>query len=97
LSDFPQPILTIHERALYVGTVSTMVALDAGSGNEIWHVHLGHNMGTSSIVIDSEVASYLGAIGVFYEIKCSRPDLQDRSSFVSSLFAEPWPMAAALA
>ena len=70
LSDFPQPILTINERMLYVGTGPSMVALDAGSGNEIWHVDLGHNTGTSSIVIDRD-AVYVGAIGAFYVLRAS--------------------------
>jgi outer membrane protein assembly factor BamB len=68
LSDFPQPILTINEGTLYVGTGPSMVALDAGSGNEIWHVDLGHNTGTSSIVIDQGVV-YVGAIGAFYVLR----------------------------
>ncbi len=70
LSDFPQPILTINERMLYVGTGPSVVALDAGSGNEIWHFDLGHNTGTSSIVIDQGVV-YLGAIGAFYALRAS--------------------------
>jgi outer membrane protein assembly factor BamB len=70
LSDFPQPILTINERTLYVGTGPSMVALDAGSGNELWHVDLGHNTGTSSIVIDQGMV-YVGAIGAFYVLRAS--------------------------
>lgn len=73
-SDFPQPILTINERTLYVGTGASMVALDAGSGNEIWHFDLGHNMGTSSIVLDQGVA-YLGAIGAFSALRASNGSL----------------------
>jgi outer membrane protein assembly factor BamB len=70
LSDFPQPILTINGCALYVGTGPSIVALDAGSGNEIWHVDLGHNTGTSSIAIDQGVV-YSGAIGAFYVLRAS--------------------------
>ena len=67
LSNFPQPLLTIHERTLYVGTGTSVVALDAGSGHEIWHFDLGHNTGTSSIVIDHGVL-YVGATGAFYAL-----------------------------
>ena len=74
LSDFPQPILTINEGTLYVGTGPSMVALDAGSGNEIWHVDLGHNTGTSSIVIDQGVV-YVGAIGAFYVLRANNGSL----------------------
>jgi len=64
LSAFPQPMLTIHERTLHVGTGSSLVALDAGSGNEIWHVDLGPHRGISLIVVDLG-AVYFGVAGGF--------------------------------
>lgn len=90
LSAFPQPILTINERTLYVGTGSSMVALDAGSGNEIWHFDLGPHIGTSSFVID-QGAVYLGAAGGFYALHASDGSLvwkhadEDNVSFETPL------------
>lgn len=90
LSAFPQPILTINERILYVGTGSAMVALHAGSGNEIWHFDLGPHVGTSSIVVDPG-AVYFGTAGGFYVLHVSDGSLvwkhaeEDNMSFETAL------------
>jgi outer membrane protein assembly factor BamB len=67
LSAFSQPSLTLNERMLYVGTGSSVVALDADSGNETWHFDLS-TFRTSSFVIDQGMV-YFGAVGGFYALK----------------------------
>jgi outer membrane protein assembly factor BamB len=63
------PFLTVSGGALYVGTSSALVALDAASGSQRWQYSVSKGV-SSPIVVDQGIA-YFGSIGGFYAVGTS--------------------------
>jgi outer membrane protein assembly factor BamB len=63
------PFLTVSGGALYVGTSSALVALDAASGRQRWQYSVSKGV-SSPIVVDQGIA-YFGSIGGFSAVRTS--------------------------
>jgi outer membrane protein assembly factor BamB len=78
------PVLTVADGALYVGTETSLVALDTSLGSQRWSYPLTNGTGSSQVVVDQGIA-YFGNVGGFYALHSSDGSVAWKHSDSNSL------------